>query len=143
MSFLAPQEIAEITGGRWLDAPPNELQGVGTDTREDLSGRLFVALKGDRFDAHDFLQAAAGRGAAAALVQREVPGQGLPRLLVKDTLVALQSMAAAWRRRMPNALCIAITGSAGKTTTRRLVEAGSVTAWDRVVALTTLPEPAN
>ena len=122
MSWLTPQEIADITGGRWLDAPPQAVTGVGTDTREDLSGRLFVALKGDRFDAHDFLKAAAERGAAAALVHREVPGQGLPRLLVKDTLVAVQAMAAAWRARMPNAWCIAITGSAGKTTTRRLVE---------------------
>jgi UDP-N-acetylmuramoyl-tripeptide--D-alanyl-D-alanine ligase len=122
VSFLTPQELADSTGGRWLDAPPQAIEGVGTDTREDLSGRLFVALRGDRFDAHDFLQAAAERGAVAALVHREVPGLGLPRLLVKDTLGALQAMAAAWRARMPNALCIAITGSAGKTTTRRLVE---------------------
>jgi UDP-N-acetylmuramoyl-tripeptide--D-alanyl-D-alanine ligase len=122
VSWLTPQEIADITGGRWLDAPPQAVTGVGTDTREDLSGRLFVALKGDRFDAHDFLKAAAERGAAAAMVHRDVPGQGLPRLLVKDTLLAVQAMAAAWRARMPNAWCIAITGSAGKTTTRRLVE---------------------
>jgi UDP-N-acetylmuramoyl-tripeptide--D-alanyl-D-alanine ligase len=122
VSFLTPQEIAEITGGRWLDAPPSQLAGVGTDTREDLAGRLFVALKGDRFDAHDFLKSARERGAAATMVHREVDGAGLPRLLVKDTLVATQAMAAAWRARMPNAWCIAITGSAGKTTTRRMVE---------------------
>ena len=124
MSWLGPQEIADITGGRWLEAPPPELAGVGTDTRDDLTGRLFVALKGERFDAHDFLKAAKARGAAAALVEREVPGEGLPRLLVKDALAALQAMASAWRRHLPNAICIAITGSAGKTTTRRLIEAG-------------------
>ena len=124
MSFLTPEQVAHITGGRWLDAAPASLSGVGTDTREDLSGRLFVALKGDRFDAHDCLEAARGKGAVAAMVQREVPGHGLPRLLVRDTLTALQAMAAAWRQRMPNARCIAITGSAGKTTTRRLIEAG-------------------
>ena len=123
MSFLSPSEIAQITGGRWLDAPPEALIGVGTDTRDDLTGRLFVALRGERFDAHDFLEAARKQGAAAALVEREVPGHGLPRLLVKDALAALQAMAAAWRQRMPNAWCVAITGSAGKTTTRRLVEA--------------------
>jgi UDP-N-acetylmuramoyl-tripeptide--D-alanyl-D-alanine ligase len=122
VSFLTPQELADITGGRWLDAPPAEVRAVGTDTREDLAGRLFVALKGDRFDAHDLLPAAAGMGAAAAMVHRQVAGAGLPRLLVKDTLVALQALAAAWRHRMPNAWCIAITGSAGKTTTRRMVE---------------------
>ncbi|NBV64314.1 MAG: UDP-N-acetylmuramoyl-tripeptide--D-alanyl-D-alanine ligase [Planctomycetes bacterium] len=123
MSFLSPADIATITGGRWLDTPPESLIGVGTDTRDDLTGRLFIALRGERFDAHDFLEAAKKQGAAAALVEREVPGHGLPRLLVKDALVALQSMAAAWRQRMPNAWCVAITGSAGKTTTRRLVEA--------------------
>ena len=122
MTWLTSQEIADITGGRWLEAPPAQFVGVGTDTREDLSDRLFVALKGERFDAHDFLQAAQGRGATAALVEREVPGHGLPRLLVKNALAALQAMAAAWRARMPNAWCIAITGSAGKTTTRRLIE---------------------
>jgi len=123
VSFLSPADIATITGGRWLDTPPESLIGVGTDTRDDLTGRLFVALRGERFDAHDFLEAAKKRGAAAALVERDVPGHGLPRLLVKDALVALQAMAAAWRQRMPNAWCVAITGSAGKTTTRRLVEA--------------------
>ena len=123
MSFLSPADIAAITGGRWLDTPPETLTGVGTDTRENLTGRLFVALRGERFDAHDFLEAAKKQGAAAALVERDVPGHGLPRLLVKDVLVALQAMAAAWRQRMPNAWCVAITGSAGKTTTRRLVEA--------------------
>ena len=95
MSFLSPADIATITGGRWLDKPPESLIGVGTDTRDDLTGRLFVALRGERFDAHDFLEEAKKQGAAAALVERDVPGHGLPRLLVKDALVALQSMAAA------------------------------------------------
>lgn len=119
--FLAPVEMASITGGRWLETPPAPLQGVGTDSREPLAGRLFVALRGDRFDGHDHVAGAASAGAAAVMVSREVACPG-PRLLVPDTLQALQSLATAWRRRLPNALCVAITGSAGKTTVRRLVE---------------------
>ena len=119
--FLAPAEMASITGGRWLDGPPVELQGVGTDSREPLTGRLFVALRGERFDGHDHVAGAAAAGAAAVMVSRQVACPA-PRLLVPDTLQALQSLATAWRRRLPNALCVAITGSAGKTTVRRLVE---------------------
>ncbi len=121
-AFLEPAEIQSITGGRWLEPPPEAIVGVGTDTRERLDGRLFVALKGERFDAHDYLDKAAEQGAAAVLVEREVPSR-VPRLLVPDALKALQAMATAWRQRLPNAWCVAITGSAGKTTVRRLVEA--------------------
>ena len=120
-AFLSPQEIADITGGQWLDAAPEAVAGVGTDTRERLDGRMFVALKGERFDAHDYIEKAAEQGAAAVMVERHVSSR-VPRLLVKDALAALQAMAAAWRRRLPNAWCVAITGSAGKTTVRRLVE---------------------
>ncbi|NBX25281.1 MAG: UDP-N-acetylmuramoyl-tripeptide--D-alanyl-D-alanine ligase, partial [Planctomycetes bacterium] len=121
-AFLSPQEIAHVTGGRWLEAPPEAVAGVGTDTRERLDGRLFVALKGERFDAHDYVAKAAEQGAAAVLVERPVPCAA-PRLLVPDALRALQAMAAAWRAKLPNAWCVAITGSAGKTTVRRLIEA--------------------
>jgi len=123
MIFLLPNEIAEITGGRWLDTPPESLTGVGTDSRENLQGKLFVALRGERFDAHDFLHTAAERGAVAVMVERDGERMDIPRLKVKDSLAALQAMASRWRERMPNAWCIAITGSAGKTTTRRFVEA--------------------
>jgi UDP-N-acetylmuramoyl-tripeptide--D-alanyl-D-alanine ligase len=121
-AFPGPQEIADITGGRWLDALPASVSGVGTDTRERLDGRLFVALKGERFDAHDYVAKAVEQGAAAVMVERPV-ACGVPRLLVPDALKALQAMAAAWRSKLPNAWCVAITGSAGKTTVRRLVEA--------------------
>ncbi len=121
--FLSPSEMASITGGRWLDAPPADITGIGTDTRDQLNGRMFVALRGERFDAHEFLGEAATQGAVGCMVDRPNVVAPIPRLLVNDSLIALQALATVWRQRLPKALCIAITGSAGKTTTRRLVEA--------------------
>lgn len=94
---------------------------VVTDTRQLRPGDLFVALRGDRFDGHDFVLRSLALGAAGALVSREIPGaSGL--ILVPDTLVALQEYASRWRtdRTMP---VIAITGSNGKTTTKQLTAA--------------------
>lgn len=101
---------------------PEEFSSLGTDTRKDLQGQLFVALKGDQFDAHNFLVQAAEKNAAGLLVHRWDPAlekfKGkLSVLLVKDTLVALQDMARARRRRM-KAVVIGLTGSNGKTTTK-------------------------
>ena len=98
---------------------------VSTDTRALVAGDLFVALKGERFDAHDFLAEARARGAAAAVVRRGTPPvPGLPFFAVDDPLAALGALARARRRALP-AGCpvIAITGSSGKTSTKELVRA--------------------
>ncbi len=65
---FTPDELAAATGGRWAGAPPAAVEGVSTDTRRIAAGNLFVALRGERFDAHAFLAEAAGAGAAAAVV---------------------------------------------------------------------------
>jgi UDP-N-acetylmuramoyl-tripeptide--D-alanyl-D-alanine ligase len=124
--FLSLAEIVAATGARLAAGPGSgALVGVGTDTRVDLAGRLFVALRGDRHDAHDHLAAAVAAGAAALLVER-VPDPAaigeVPVLVVPDSRRALADLARAWRSRLPVARCVAITGSSGKTTTRRLVE---------------------
>ena len=72
---------------------------ISTDTRPLVPGDLFVALKGERFDAHDFLAEARARGATAAVVRRGTPaGAGLPFFEVDDTLAALGALARARRR---------------------------------------------
>ena len=98
---------------------------VSTDTRQISAGDLFVALKGDRFDAHDFLADAKGKGAAAAVVRRGTPRvDGLPVFEVADTLVALGLLARARRRRLPRGYpVVAITGSSGKTSTKEMIRA--------------------
>jgi UDP-N-acetylmuramoyl-tripeptide--D-alanyl-D-alanine ligase len=116
-------ELAAATGGRWLDAAPPAVVGVSTDTRTIAAGSLFVALCGERFDAHAFLAGAAGAGAAAAVVSdAAAPGGGLPRLLVPDTLAALGAVARHHRRRFDLPV-VGVTGSNGKTTTREMVAA--------------------
>jgi UDP-N-acetylmuramoyl-tripeptide--D-alanyl-D-alanine ligase len=100
---------------------------VHSDTRSLRGGDLFVALKGERFDAHDFLPQAKSQGAAAALAERGIAEAGLPGLLVDDALVALQTLAAAWRRRFVLPL-IAVTGSNGKTTVTQMI-ASILRAW--------------
>ena len=92
---------------------------VATDSRGDCAGQLFVALRGDRFDAHDFVATAARNGAVAALVERALDID-LPQLVVADTRIALGELAAAWRDRFPGRI-VAITGSNGKTTCKELV----------------------
>jgi UDP-N-acetylmuramoyl-tripeptide--D-alanyl-D-alanine ligase len=121
---FSPDELAAATGGRWLGAPPSSLEGVSTDTRSLAPGCLFVALLGERFDAHDYLAEAAARGAAAAVVAEARSGDPspLPRLSVKDTLTALGEVARLHRRRF-NLPVVAVTGSNGKTTTREMLAA--------------------
>ena len=100
---------------------------VHTDTRTLQRGDLFVALRGERFDGHDFLPQAQAAGAAAVLAERGVAACGLPGLEVADALLALQQLAAAWRRQQGGAL-IAVTGSNGKTTVTQMI-AAVLRAW--------------
>jgi UDP-N-acetylmuramoyl-tripeptide--D-alanyl-D-alanine ligase len=97
---------------------------VVTDTRTLGAGSLFVALRGERFDAHGFLGAAAAAGAAGAVVERIPEGApvGLTYYVVQDTLVALGSLARHYRRQL-RARVVAIVGSNGKTTTKELTRA--------------------
>jgi UDP-N-acetylmuramoyl-tripeptide--D-alanyl-D-alanine ligase len=112
---------------RALGAAPSgadvRFDGVSTDSRSLRPGELFVALRGERFDGHEFLDAARRAGAVAALVEsafnRAVP---LPALAVEDTRLALGRLAKHWRERFSPVL-IAITGSNGKTTTKEMLAA--------------------
>ncbi len=115
-------DILRTTGGRLIGAD-RAIAGVSTDTRAIAPGQLFVALRGERFDAHDFLVQAAAAGAAALLVSDEagIPA-GVPALVVDDTRLALGKLAAAWRARFAIPV-IAVTGSNGKTTTKEMIAA--------------------
>ena len=105
-------------------AMPNALAGISTDTRQIARGDLFVALRGERFDAHDFLAAAKAAGAAAFVVSdaSRAVGLGIPTYVVPDTLVALGQLATAWRKAWGRTV-IAVAGSNGKTSTKELLKA--------------------
>lgn len=99
------------------------VSGITTDSRTVQSGHLFVALRGDRFDGHAFVETALAQGAAAAVVSNSSDAYAkLPTLWVPDTLDAYQRLGRWWRDRFPHPL-VAITGSVGKTTTKELIAA--------------------
>jgi len=95
------------------------VNGVFTDTRKPVAGGLFVALRGENFDAHDFLAQARQGGAAAALVSKSLP-LDFPQVVVADTLLALGDLASAVRAQR-RARVVGITGSNGKTTVKTLL----------------------
>jgi UDP-N-acetylmuramoyl-tripeptide--D-alanyl-D-alanine ligase len=103
------------------------LQRVHSDTRSLQAGDLFVALKGEHFDAHEFLARAKASGAAAAIAEHGLEAAALPGLLVADTQQALVELARAWRQRFHLPL-IAVTGSNGKTTVTQMI-ATILRAW--------------
>ena len=120
MMALQLSQAAEVLDGE-LQGPDVRFEGVSTDSRSLEPGNLFVALVGERFDGHEYLAQAAGRGAAAAAVCREVPAE-LPLVRVADTRRALGRLAAFWRRRFEIPL-VAVTGSNGKTTVKEMTAA--------------------
>lgn len=95
--------------------------GCSTDSRQTDPGALFIALHGARYDGHDYVAAASGHGASAAVVDRE-GDYDLPVLRVGDTHSALGQLAADWRRRFSLPL-VAVTGSNGKTTVKEMLKA--------------------
>ena len=118
MLNLRLAEIAKWCGGRLLGADA-AIGTVSTDSRTLAPGALFVALAGERHDAHDFAAAARARGAAALLVDRALDVD-LPQVIVADTLSALGELARAVRQRS-RARVVGITGSNGKTTVKTLL----------------------
>lgn len=129
-------EIADACGADVVRAPARPIAGVVTDSRRVAPGNLFVALKGARHDAHDYLDAAVGAGAHAVLVERDVDvPETVGVFRVEDTLAGLGALAGFHRRRF-DVPVVAITGSVGKTTTKELVAAALVgigrhTVWTR------------
>ncbi|MGD9000709.1 MAG: UDP-N-acetylmuramoyl-tripeptide--D-alanyl-D-alanine ligase [Granulosicoccaceae bacterium] len=113
-------DAAQAIGVQY-DGAPLQFHGVSTDTRSMQGGELFIALQGEHFDAHTFLDAAAAGGAVAAVVARRSVS-ALPLLLVEDTREALGRLALAWRQRF-NIPFIAVTGSNGKTTVKEMIAA--------------------
>jgi UDP-N-acetylmuramoyl-tripeptide--D-alanyl-D-alanine ligase len=115
------QLVAAIPGAQLVGGDV-AFEGVSTDSRTAPSGALFVALKGETFDAHSFLEQVAGRGVAAVVVHALPEGWTLPAIVVPDTLLALGRIANSWR--VQHAIpVIGVTGSNGKTTVKEMISA--------------------
>lgn len=111
--------IAELAQGRLLGADA-DIATFSTDTRTLAGGELFIALSGANFDGNRFAADAAARGAVAVVVSQEQPGLPVPQVVVADTHQALGRIAHAWRQQF-DIVSAAMTGSAGKTTTKEFL----------------------
>jgi len=123
-------EVYRAMGGRLQQGDENlTVTRVSTDTRQVLPGDLFFALRGDNFDAHNFVDQAVAGGAGALVVSRDVqvPAQ-VPVIKVNDTLLGLQALAA-YHRRQYNIPVVGITGSSGKTTTKDMIASVLASSW--------------
>ena len=122
---LSWNEIIETINGKLVyGGPEGAFSGVSTDTRSIKPGKLFIALTGENFDGHNFIEVALQKGACGAIVNRGMGGVTSPIqafiLEVDDTLKALGDIARLWRDKHPIPV-VAITGSNGKTTTKEMV----------------------
>lgn len=124
MSPLTLKQALEWVGARPEGPWQGDLQfsGVSTDTRKVRRGDLFVAIRGDNFDGHEFIDVAAQAGAVAVVVDRHEQKADIPQLVVTDTICALAALAGGIRS-LSNARFVAVTGSSGKTTVREMVAA--------------------
>ena len=127
MRAMDAQTIIQVTGAKLISSKADHFSGIGTDTRANLQGQLFIALKGEAFDAHNFLDKAVAQGATGLIVHEDndqvkaLSGK-VTIFKVADTLKALQQLGN-WARHQARAKVVAITGSNGKTTTKEFTAA--------------------
>lgn len=127
MKQISLSDVVRATNGTVQTKNQETFSGVGSDTRVDLSGQLFFALKGESFDAHLFLRKAVEQGAAGLVVHEDRPelaelSEKVTVIRVEDTLKALQELATD-QRHQSGAMVIGITGSNGKTTSKEFAAA--------------------
>lgn len=124
MENVTLSQIARTLGRPSADTPDSGIAGVSIDSRTVREGELFVAIRGERFDGHDFVPEAFGRGAVAAVVDSFFSSEvvGRPLIEVADTVQALQRVAGWYRSRFELPL-VAVTGTNGKTTTKDMAAA--------------------
>ncbi|MYM87876.1 UDP-N-acetylmuramoyl-tripeptide--D-alanyl-D-alanine ligase [Rugamonas sp. FT82W] len=122
MRAALAQILPSVTGAELIGSGEVVFSGVSTDSRNVFAGSLFVALRGEVFDAHDFLAQVAEKGAAAVVVEELPEGWTLPAIVVPNTLVALGQIANHWRRQFAMPV-IGVTGSNGKTTVKEMIAA--------------------
>jgi len=124
MVTFDPADLAKWCGGQWTPCLPVKIQSVVHDTKKVEPGALFVALRGARFDGHDFVVQAVGAGAVAALISRAnlatLKEAGIPLLVVEDSAQALKDLATGYRLKLGLAV-VGVTGSTGKTTVKEMI----------------------
>jgi UDP-N-acetylmuramoyl-tripeptide--D-alanyl-D-alanine ligase len=125
MDFWSVEHLRQLLGGQWLARPAvPHVSGLTTDSRKPSAGKAFLALRGERFDGHDFLPQAIASGCPLVIVDKDpvpaITSGGVLR--VADTASALLKLAHAYRRALESTKVIGVAGSNGKTTTVRLID---------------------
>lgn len=127
---MTASEVARATGGTLFGDAGIEVTSVSTDTRTIESGALFIAIRGPRFDGHDFARTALERGAVLVLaLQDAIMPEHAPCIRCEDTVAALGALAA-WHRSRFDIPVVAVTGSVGKTSTREMIAASLSTRYE-------------
>ncbi|MDJ0832052.1 MAG: UDP-N-acetylmuramoyl-tripeptide--D-alanyl-D-alanine ligase [Gammaproteobacteria bacterium] len=132
MIRMSAAELTSVFPGSSTSDADYSFEGVEIDSRKPCDGRLFIAIKGEQFDGHDFVAAAQEKGAVAALVETPVDCP-MPQLVVSDTRQAMAELARYWRRQL-NPTVVAITGSNGKTTVKEML--GQILAAQQPILVT-------
>lgn len=118
--MMSLHQVSQAVQGTLINSADVMLSGVSTDSRSDCTDKLFVALAGDNFDAHDYIDQAQKNGASAAIVHRKI-NTDLSLVSVKDTRLALGQLAGWWRQQFILPV-VGVTGSVGKTTTKEMLK---------------------
>lgn len=120
-SGITIEMLADFAGGTIQNTSSSlTAYGISIDSRSVKKGDAFIALRGDRFDGHDFLDAAGAAGAVFAVVERIPEGCTLPCIVVDDTRAALGRIARSYKQ-LFRTISVAVTGSVGKTTTKQFI----------------------
>lgn len=119
MINLTTQQLAQILNADLIGDGQVVVENINTDTRQTVPNHLFFALKGEKFDAHQYLHQAVEKGAVALVVEKADPHIAIPQLVVEDTRLAL-GWLAKWLREKINPRTVAMTGSSGKTTVKEM-----------------------
>jgi len=116
------EQLQQATQGEWFqhNIPQGEIKRILTDSRHAEAGDAFLALKGERFDAHNFVAQVANQGCQIAIVEHPIDAD-IAQLIVKDTRLALGQLGAYRRQQNSQLKVIALTGSSGKTTTKEML----------------------
>ncbi|WP_386695989.1 UDP-N-acetylmuramoyl-tripeptide--D-alanyl-D-alanine ligase [Lonepinella sp. MS14435] len=118
MIKLTTKKIAEILNSKLIGNAETQIENISTDTRQQTQSGLFFALKGERFDAHHYLEQAMAQGNVVVIVDHECT-VNVPQIIVPDTRLALGQLAQ-WLKAKLNPLTVAMTGSSGKTTVKEM-----------------------
>lgn len=121
LNFKEVQKCLIEDNKKYLDIEDFEISGISIDTRTMKKGEIFICIKGDKYDANDFIDIAIKKGVKAIITDKKVDLEGIPVIVVENVIESMQKLAEFYLKKM-NVKVIAVTGSTGKTTTKNMID---------------------